>query len=67
MEKSKSLFGTAESVVADTKNNSHPSLIKGRVNKITKAQMKQAQPKVVHSNKNQSPNPNKVHGIKPGK
>ena len=67
MEKSKTLFGSAESIVADTKQTSHPSLIKARVNKITKAQMKQAQQKVVRTANNKSPNPNKVHGIKPGK
>jgi len=37
------------------------------VAKITKAQMRNAQTKPVHSVKNQSSNPNKVHGIKPGK
>jgi len=67
MKKSKTLFGTAEDVIADTKATSNPSLIKDRVAKITKAQMRNAQTKPVHSVKNQSSNPNKVHGIKPGK
>ena len=68
MEKSKVLFGSAEGVVESTKKAPKSTLIKDRVRvENTKAQIKNSQPKGVHSVKNQSPNPNKVHGIKPGK